>query len=207
MILRTILLTVFGIAFIISGMTGLNSLEIGSTAPDFSLANIDGKMVSLQSYDDAKGYIVVFTCNTCPYANVYQERIAQLHKKYAGKGFPVIAISTSDSKQDIIERSKEMNYPFPYLYDETQEVTKAYGATRTPQVFVLTKDQTVAYIGAIDNNYKDATGADKKYVRIKWDQILMLCGPCVQAASGITNERTALQFLLNKIDQCNQNRW
>lgn len=165
MILRTILLTVFGMAFLISGMTIPQELSLGDKASDFSLANINGEMISLDSYENAKGYIVIFTCNNCPYAKGYQQRIAELHNKYVSKGFPVIAINTSDSKDEIIQRAKEMNYPFDYLYDETQEVTKTYGATNTPHVYVLKKDRTVVYIGAIDNNYKDANAVDKYYVQ------------------------------------------
>jgi peroxiredoxin len=165
MILRAILLTVFGIAFLFTSMTNPQGLNVGEEASDFSLANIDGKMISLDSYDNAKGYIVIFTCNNCPYAKAYQERIADLQNEYATKGFPVIAINTSDSMEDIQTRAKEMSYPFPYLHDETQDVSRSYGATKTPHVFVLKKDKTVAYIGAIDNNYKNAEKADKHYVK------------------------------------------
>ena len=164
MMLRAILLTVFGVAFIISGMTRPQGLNVGDKATDFSLANIDGKMISLDSYKDAKGYIVVFTCNNCPYAKAYQQRLADLHYSFAKKGFPVIAINTSDSEQDIKQRAKEEKYPFVYLHDETQQVSKSYGAVKTPHVYVLNRDKTVAYIGAIDNNYKDAEAADKRYV-------------------------------------------
>lgn len=165
MILRAILLSVFGIAFIITGMTNPNGLSVGEKAENFSLADISGKLVSLDSYADAKGYIVVFTCNNCPYAKAYQGRLASLHNEYAKKGFPVIAINTSDSPEDIKARAKEKNYPFAYLFDETQGVSKSYGATKTPHVYVLNKDRKVAYIGAIDNNYKDAAAADKTYVK------------------------------------------
>lgn len=165
MILRAILLTVFGTAFIVSGMTEPQELQVGDKASDFSLADINGKMISLDTYKDAKGYIVIFTCNTCPYAKAYQDRIAELQNDFAPKGYPVIAISTSDSKDEIVERAKEQNYPFPYLHDETQEVTRTYGATKTPHAFVLKKDKTVAYIGAIDNNHKNAKAADKQYIR------------------------------------------
>lgn len=165
MTLRAILLVVFGIAFFISGMTGPQALEIGDNASDFSLMNVDDKMISLDSYKDVKGYIVVFTCNNCPYAKSYQGRLASLHQEYAKKGFPVIAINTSDSQKDIKERAREKSYPFPYLYDETQEISKSYGATKTPHVYILDKERKVAYIGAIDNNYKDAAKADKTYVK------------------------------------------
>jgi peroxiredoxin len=172
MMLRAILLTVFGVAFLLTGMTNLQGLNVGDKASDFSLANIDGKMISMDAYQNAKGYIVVFTCNNCPYAKAYQKRIADLHNEYAPKGFPVIAINTSDSEKDIIARAKKMNYPFPYLHDETQEVSKSYGATKTPHVFVLKRDKTVAYIGAIDNNYKNPAKADKHYVKDAVDALL-----------------------------------
>ena len=172
MILRAILLTVFGSAFLFTSMTGPQGVNVGDKAPDFSLANIDGEMISLDSYDDAKGYIVIFTCNNCPYAKAYQSRIADLQDEYAKKGFPVIAINTSDSKEDIVARAKEKNYPFPYLQDETQDVSRSYGATKTPHVFVLDNKKSVAYIGAIDNNYKDADAADKHYVKDAVDALL-----------------------------------
>lgn len=165
MILRAILLSVFGIAFLITGMIQHEGLNIGDKAIDFSLENMDGTMISLDTYDDARGYIVVFTCNNCPYAKAYKDRIASLHTSFAPKGYPVIAINTSDSKEEIIERANEQEYPFPYLYDEMQDVSRAYGATKTPHAFVLTKDKTVAYIGAIDNNYKNAADVDQHYVK------------------------------------------
>ena len=172
MILRAILLTAFGVAFLITGMTVPQGLKVGDRASDFSLASIDGKLISMDSYEKAKGFIVIFTCNTCPYAKAYQKRIAELHTKYAQKGFPVIAINTSDSREDIIKRAKEQKYPFEYLHDETQSVSRAFGATKTPHVYVLKKDKTVAYIGAIDNNYKVAASADQRYVQEAVESLL-----------------------------------
>jgi peroxiredoxin len=172
MILRAVLLTLFGVAFLLNGRTEPKELNIGDKAPGFELENFDGKTVSLDSYDNSKGYIVIFTCNNCPYAKAYQDRIAELQNMYSSKGFPVIAINTSDPSEEIAARAKEENYPFPYLHDDTQEVTRSYGATRTPHVFVLDKDRTVAYIGAIDNNYKDASKADKHYVKDAVDALL-----------------------------------
>lgn len=172
MMLRTILLTIIALAFIFSGMMNPKELKVGDRAENFSLANVDGKTVSLDSYESANGYIVIFTCNNCPYAMAYQKRIAALHNEYSPKGIPVIAINPNDSKDEIKQRSKDKNYPFAYLHDETQEVTKAYGATKTPHVFILEKDKTVAYIGAIDNNYKDADAADQRYVKDALDALL-----------------------------------
>jgi len=170
--LRAILLTIFGFAFILSGMINPKELAVGDKVENFSLANIDGKLISLDSYENAIGYVVIFTCNNCPYAKAYQKRIAELHNEYAPKGIPVIAINPNDSKEKIKQRSKEKNYPFAYLHDETQEVTRAYGASKTPHVFILNKEKTVMYIGAIDNNYKDAAAADKRYVNDALDAML-----------------------------------
>jgi peroxiredoxin len=145
--------------------------EVGETARDFQLKNVDGKMVSLANYEGAKGYIVIFTCNTCPYSVMYEDRIKALHTKFADKGYPVIAINPNDeakqpgdSYDKMIVRAKEKGFKFPYIHDRTQEIARAYGATNTPHVYVLNKDRKVVYIGAIDNNARDAAGADKFYV-------------------------------------------
>lgn len=156
--------------------------EVGDVAADFKLKNIDGKMVSLADYKDAKGFIVVFTCNTCPYAKLYEQRIVALDQKYKPQGYPVIAIqpndpalSSGDSFDEMKANAKKKGFTFPYLLDETQEIARAYGATRTPHVFLLNNEKgqlKVAYIGAIDNNHKDAAAADKKYVEDAVDALV-----------------------------------
>ncbi len=151
-----------------------NGYNVGDTARDFKLKNIDGKMVSMADYKDAKGFIVTFTCNSCPFAVAYEDRLIALHNKYAPQGYPVIAINPNDARvspgdsfDKMQERAREKNFPFPYVYDETQEVTEAYGATRTPHLYVVQKQPDgslkVAYIGTIDDNYKDAAQVQKKY--------------------------------------------
>jgi peroxiredoxin len=148
---------------------------VGATARDFSLKNVDGKIISLKSFPDAKGVIVVFTCNHCPFAKAYEDRIIALHKQYAPKGFPVIAINPNDPKASpedaydkMVQRAKDKAFPFPYIFDETQEIAKTYGATRTPHVYLLRKKNAdtfeVAYIGAIDDNSEDAKAVKEKYV-------------------------------------------
>jgi glutathione peroxidase-family protein len=164
-----LLLTAFLFSFTPTGY------KTGDTVKDFSLKNINGKMVSLSNYKDAKGFIVVFTCNHCPFAKAYESRIIELDKKYAPKGYPVIAINPNDpsiaeedSYDNMIARAKEKKYTFPYLIDETQQVAAAFGATRTPHVFVLQKENgnnVLKYIGAIDNNSEDATKANEHYVQ------------------------------------------
>jgi peroxiredoxin len=146
----------------------------GDYASDFNLKNLDGKMVSLSSLSDAKGFIVVFSCNTCPVVHKYEDRIVALNDKFSGKGYPVVAINSNDmtrspgdSYSEMQRYAKSKGFKFEYLYDESQDVARRYGATNTPHVYVLTKEGDnlkVAYVGAIDNNADNASMADKKYV-------------------------------------------
>jgi peroxiredoxin len=157
-----------------AGLIVLNAgLEPGDTAEGFTLKNVDGKTVSLSDYNDQKGVILVFTCNTCPFAQAYENRIIQLHKKYTGLGFPVVAINSNDVDQKpgdtlekMQERAKEKGMEYAYLKDD-QEVFKEYGATRTPQIYLLEKKGNafkVAYVGAIDDNANDTSAVSKRYV-------------------------------------------
>jgi peroxiredoxin len=156
--------------------------KIGDVATDFSLENIDGSMVSLSDYKDAKGFIVIFTCNTCPYAVAYEDRVEALNKKYADKGYPVIAIMPNntdvkpgDNMEAMKARAKAKGFTFPYLMDEGQKIYPQYGATKTPHVYVLEKTKKgniVKYIGAIDDNYKDASEVKTKYVENAVDALL-----------------------------------
>jgi peroxiredoxin len=151
-------------------------IAVGDVAPDFHLKNVNGEMVSLASIanDDGtapKGYIVTFTCNTCPYAVMYEDRLIALHNKYASQGYPVVAINPNDpdvkpgdSFDAMKERVKEKGFPFLYLFDEGQNVYPQYGATKTPHVFLLDNTRKVRYIGAIDNNPQDADAVTKHYL-------------------------------------------
>lgn len=148
--------------------------KIGDEATDFKLKNVNDKFVSLADYKNAKGFIVIFTCNHCPYSVAYEDRIIELDKKYASKGYPVIAINPNDPEvnpEDSFDkmkiRSKEKKFKFPYLFDEGQKIYPQYGATRTPHVFILNKENgknIVKYIGAIDDNYEDESDVSVKYV-------------------------------------------
>tara|TARA_A100000171_G_scaffold21216_2_gene19677 strand:- start:4739 stop:5350 length:612 start_codon:yes stop_codon:yes gene_type:complete len=170
--------------FLIGGSQTPEGVKIGDNAPDFNLKNVDGKMVSLNANKDAKGYIIVFTCNSCPYSEIYEDRIIALHQKYASRGYPVIAIqpnnpkiSTGDSYLKMKERANNKEFPFAYLIDtDNQETTKAYGATNTPQVYIINKEATgfrVAYIGAIDNNSRNPEATTtKRYVENAVDALL-----------------------------------
>ena len=160
-----------------------DGLKVGDQAMDFKLKNIDGQMVSLAGNSQAKGYILIFTCNTCPYSVAYEDRIIELNQKYASQGYPVVAVQPNDTQRSpgdsfdkMKQRAKEKGFDFPYLIDETQEVTRTYGATNTPHVYVLdrtSKDSfIIKYIGAIDNNSRDASAADKHYVEDAVDNLI-----------------------------------
>jgi peroxiredoxin len=159
-----------GSALIASNGPG-SGYEPGDVATDFSLRNVDGKMVSLADYPDARGFIVIFTCNHCPFAVKYEDRIIELHNKYAAKGYPVIAINPNDPEvapDDSYElmkvRAQEKGFDFPYLFDEGQKIYPQYGATRTPHVYLLDSRKVVKYIGAIDDNVDDAQKVEHHYL-------------------------------------------
>jgi len=168
--------------FAFTNVTDYKGYEVGDMATDFSLENIDGNMVSLSDYENAKGFIVTFTCNTCPYAVAYEDRLEALNKKYAGKGYPVIAIMPNnteikpgDSMEAMKARAKAKGFTFPYLMDKGQEIYPQYGATKTPHIYLLQKTKkgnVVKYIGAIDDNYKDAEAVTEKYVEDAVDTLL-----------------------------------
>lgn len=156
--------------------------QIGDTVKDFSLKNVDGSMVSLASLgEDVKGATVIFTCNTCPYAVMYEDRIVELSKKAKEAGYPIIAIMPNDlevkpddSLDKMKERAEEKAFDFPYIIDEKQEVYPQFGATKTPEVYVLNKTEEgfkVAYHGAIDDNHEDAAAVKMNYVSNAYDAI------------------------------------
>ncbi|PKP34824.1 MAG: thioredoxin family protein, partial [Bacteroidetes bacterium HGW-Bacteroidetes-15] len=159
------------------------------------LKNVDGKMVSMADFPDAKGFVVIFSCNHCPYVIAYEDRMIELHNKYASKGYPVIAINPNDpeaqpqdSYEKMIERSNEKKFPFVYLFDEGQKVYPVYGATRTPHIYLLNKkgkDLIVEYIGAIDNNYKDASAVTETYLADAIDALLAKKKPTVTETKAI----------------------
>lgn len=176
--MKSLIISILSIgAFALLAWNPMNDSEgyqVGDFARDFNLKNVDGNMVSLANFNEAKGFIVIFTCNSCPYAKMYEDRINELDQKFKGQGYPVIAIqpndaiaSPDDSFENMQQRAKEKNFTFPYLIDETQKITKIYGATRTPHVYLLNKERgkmKFTYIGAIDDNYRDASAVKVKYV-------------------------------------------
>ena len=156
--------------------------KVGDLAADFKLKNIDEKYVSLSDFKSAKGFIVIFTCNHCPYAKAYEDRIIALDKKYKKLGYPVIAINPNDpdvqpqdSFKEMQIRAKDKQFTFPYLLDEGQKIYPKYGATKTPHVFILKKEKAgniVQYIGAIDNNFEDENDVSDKFVQNAVDSLI-----------------------------------
>ncbi|RZV66643.1 MAG: thioredoxin family protein, partial [Flavobacteriaceae bacterium] len=173
---------VIGALSISADKLAVDGYDIGDIATDFKLKNIDGKMVSLADYKNAKGYIVIFTCNTCPYAVAYEDRIIALDKKYKEKGYPVIAIMPNNPKskpgdayEAMQKRAKVKGFTFPYLMDEGQKIYPQYGAKKTPHVYILEKTKKgneVKYIGAIDDNYQDADAVEVRYAEDAVDALL-----------------------------------
>ena len=170
-------------------------LKIGDNAPTFNLKNVDDTMVSLDDFSNEKGVVVIFTCNHCPYSVANEDRIIALDKTYKTKGYPVIAINPNDPisyPEDSFEamkvRAQEKGFLFPYLMDDKQEIYPQYGATKTPHVYVLQKTKkgfSVAYIGAIDNNTKDASAVTESYLANAIEDLLEGKAPVVATTKAI----------------------
>ncbi len=144
------------------GIPVSDGYEVGDSATDFKLKGVNGEWVSMENYTDANGFIVIFTCNHCPYSKAYEDRIIEIQNQYEPKGYPVIAINPndagsypSDSYENMQKRAIEKGFNFPYLHDENQEIAATYGALKTPHVYLLDMENDgklrVAYIGAIDD--------------------------------------------------------
>ena len=152
------------------------------TVNDFSLLNVDGKSVSLNDYHNAKGFIIIFTCNHCPFAKLYPDRMNQLNERYKSFGIPLLAISSTDTlvyEEDnyshMIEKSSKEKFNFPYLLDGDQNVAKDFGASKTPHAFVIWREKdhfTVKYSGTIDDNGAEPDKVKNQYVVKAVDALL-----------------------------------
>jgi len=152
-------------------MTASTMLDLGTTAPDFSLPDTRGRTVSLHDFDDAKALLVVFMCNHCPFVKHVLDHFLELAKEYQAKGVAVVGISANDVESYPDDRpemmakvAREKGFTFPYLYDETQEVAKSYHAACTPDFFLFDADRRLVYRGQMDDsrpgNREPLTGAD-----------------------------------------------
>ena len=155
------------------------TLEIGAKAPDFNLKGVDGKMHSLADYGDKKVVAVIVSCNHCPTVVQYEDRMVDIQRDYADKGVQFIAINgnetdghPTDDFDHMVERAEQKGFNFPYLRDDTQDVIRALGAVRTPEVFVFGPDRTLVYHGRIDDNADDPSKVKRQDLREALDELL-----------------------------------
>ncbi len=170
LLLHAVTMVIFGAVVVVSsGFT-----TISKSVHDFRLKNVDGNFKSLKDYPNAKGFIVVFTCNHCPFAKLYPPRLNELNQKYRIKGVPLIAISSTDtvvyegdSYALMVEKAKNEHFNFPYLQDDMQTVARDFGAQKTPHAYVLWKEHdqlVVKYNGAIDDNGAEPSKVKHQYI-------------------------------------------
>lgn len=145
-------------------------LDIGDPGPAWKdLPGTDGEKHSLSDLEDKQAVVVIFTCNSCPYAVDYEDRVNALTKTYAGEDgrVAVVAINVNTVEEDLLpamkERAMEKGYLFPYLFDETQEIARTFGASRTPEFFLLDQQRRVVYMGAMDDSPMNES-VDKRYL-------------------------------------------
>ena len=199
------------------------TLPLGSPAPAFNLPGVDGRNWTLKDSADAKILVVAFTCNHCPTAQYYQERIKQIVTDYKGKGVALVAIMPNDPKSVRLDelgwtdlsdtfaemklRAKEKEFNFPYLYDgETESVSRAYGPVATPHVFVFDADRKLRYVGAIDNSER-IQHVTKNYLRDALDALLAGKEPAVTQTKAVgcsikwAGKEELVKAYLEKLDE------
>ena len=162
-----------------NGVEGMANLKIGDKGIPFQLLGVDGSKHALNDYEGKSGVVVIFSCNHCPYVRAWEDRMVQIQADYASQGVQLIAINANDATQypddsfsKMKERARQKKFNFPYLHDETQKVAHAYGAERTPEVFLFDKNLTLRYHGAIDDNYDDPRAVKEHYLRKALDAVV-----------------------------------
>jgi peroxiredoxin len=154
------------------------TLALGTDAPSFDLPGVDGRSHSLEEYADATALALVQSCNHCPYVQAWEGRMIELQREYGPRGFRLVAISSNDAEsypEDSFEamrsRAAEQGFNFDYLYDEEQEIARALGAQRTPEVFLFDRDRRLVYHGAIDDS-RDERAVGARYLRDAIEAVL-----------------------------------
>lgn len=157
----------------------MSNLDIGDEAIPLELTGVDEETRSLSDYEEKTAVAVVFTCNHCPYARAWEDRIVSIQRDYSDSGLQVLAINANDAQKypddgfpQMQQRAEEKGFNFPYLHDESQEVATAYGAERTPEVFLFDGDEKLAYHGAVDDNYDDPDAVQEAYLRDAIEAVL-----------------------------------
>lgn len=150
----------------------MTTLQIGDHAPDFSLIGVDDQTYQFSDYHDKQAVVVAFTCNHCPYALAWEGRLIQLQADFASRGVQFLAICANDAEKHpadsfpaMKEHASEKGFNFPYLHDESQQVAKAFGAKRTPEIFVFDREGVLRYHGAPDDNYDDPNAVSAHYLK------------------------------------------
>jgi len=174
--MKKILLHIIGFTFLIAG-----ELEIGSTMPlkDLELADISGKNITLATAKGDAGTLVVFSCNTCPWVIRWEDRYVSLANTYVQKGIGMIAVNSNaarfggeDSLEEMLEHAKNNEYNFPYAQDPGSELASAFGATKTPHIYLFDDEDKLVYRGAIDDNAKNAKDVDEPFLANAIDALL-----------------------------------
>ena len=174
--MKKILIPIIGFTFLLAG-----ELEIGSTMPlkDLELADISGKNITLANAKGDAGTLVVFSCNTCPWVIRWEDRYVSLANTYAQKGIGMIAVNSNaarfggeDSLEEMVEHAKNNGYNFPYAQDPESELASAFGATKTPHIYLFNGDDKLVYRGAIDDNAKNAKKVDEPFLANAIDALL-----------------------------------
>ena len=174
--MKIILSIMTGITFLIGG-----ELEIGSAMPlmDHQLADISGNTMTLADVKGDAGTLVVFSCNTCPWVIRWEDRYVSLANTYAPKGIGMIAVNSNaarfgseDSLEEMVEHAKNNGYNFPYAQDPESELASAFGATKTPHIYLFNADDKLVYLGAIDDNAKNAKKVEVPFLANAIDALL-----------------------------------
>ena len=177
--------TLLAIPMVLGLQTGLvlagGALPIGASMPkaDVKMKNVDGKEIDLAEVKKPAGTLVIFTCNHCPFAKMWETRIVELGNTYQEKGIGVVAINANDPKvapddsfDSMQQRAKDRGMQFPYVVDATSGVARAFGATRTPEAFLFDKNGKLVYHGAIDDNGEDQAKVEQAYLKLALDAVM-----------------------------------
>jgi len=158
-------------------LTESTMVKLGSKAPYFNLPNTDGENISLEHFE-AEILVVIFTCNHCPYAKAVEDRLIDLGNKYSGTVDFVLISSNdvknypADSPEKMAEQARNKGYPFPYLFDETQEIAKAYSAVCTPDIFLYNNERKLEYRGRLDDNWQNPNQVEREELKMAIEAIL-----------------------------------